>query len=129
MRPGAGGALIVALGLVLAPAGPACAQNFGGGPLDERYFRIEHEAVRPASGPSTIRGWIRNLHDLAARNVELLVEALDATGRPVASTRGWVTGDVPAEGSRVFTIRAPAAAASYRVTVVNWEWLCRDGPM
>jgi len=115
--------------VAVALAGPASAQNFGGGPLDSRYFRIEHEVVRSAGGVTTIRGSVQNMYDLAARNVELKVESLDTAGRPAATTRGWVTGEVPAEGSRTFTLRAPGPAASYRISIVNWEFLCRDGPM
>ena len=122
---------IRALGLlmVLLSATAATAQNFGGGPLDERYFKLEYETVRSASGSTTLRGSIRNTYDLAARNVQLLVEALDAAGRTAATARGYVTGDVSAEGSRTFQVRAPGPATSYRVKVLNWEWLCRDGPM
>lgn len=122
-------ALALTLVVLSAAAAAAAAQNFGGGPVDERYFRLEYAAVRSGSGATILRGSIRNTYDLAARNVQLLVEALDATGRTTATARGYVTGDVAAEGSRVFEVRAPGPAASYRVKVLNWDWLSRDGPM
>lgn len=122
-------ALALGFAMVLLGTAAAAAQNFGGGPVNERYFRLEYEAVRSGSGSTTIRGSIRNTYDLGARNVQLLVEALDPAGGTVATTRGYVTGDVAAEGSRTFEVRAPGPGVSYRVKVVNWEWLCRDGPM
>lgn len=119
--------LALVLALVLLGAVGAAAQNFGGGPVEEVYFRLEYETVPSGSGATTIRGSIRNTFDLAATNVQLLVEALDAAGRTVATTRGYVNGDVVSEGSRTFQVRIPSPGASYRVRVVTWTWLPRDG--
>ena len=123
---------IVALGFALAVglAGAAAAQNFGADPVAERYFRIEQQAVRTAaSGRPKISGYIYNTYDHAAGRVRLLVEGLDAAGQPVSRAFSYVGGDVPAEGRRYFQVAAPTPAATYRVTVVSFEWVPRDGPM
>lgn len=59
-------ALALALTLVVLSAAAAAAQNFGGGPVEERYFKLGYETVRSGSGATTIRGSIRNTYDFAA---------------------------------------------------------------
>jgi hypothetical protein len=57
-----------------------------------------------------------------ATSVQLLVEALDASGQVVGSTSGFVLGDVSPSSRAYFETRAPAKAASYRVTIQSFSW-------
>jgi hypothetical protein len=50
------------------------------------------------------------------------VEALDGSGRVVGSTTGYVMGDVPPSSRSYFEIKAPAKAATYRVTIDSFDW-------
>jgi hypothetical protein len=54
---------------------------------------------------------------------DLRVEGTDSEdrrGRPVMS--GYVLGDVPPSNRSYFEIKAPAKAASYRVTIASFAW-------
>ncbi len=57
-----------------------------------------------------------------AVSVRLLVEALDGSGQVVGSTIGYVLGEVPPSNRSYFEIKAPAKAASYRVTIESFAW-------
>ena len=60
------------------------------------------------------------LYGLAASDVRLLVETLDASGQTIAKTVGYVDSLVPPFGRTYFTVRLPAPGASYRVTVTSF---------
>lgn len=102
----------------------AWAQNFGA-PVDH-YLRLTWEMERPEGSSPRITGYLYNDRGLWATNVQLLVEAVDASGRTVAKTRGYVN-DVPPQGRAYFEVAAPAAAATYRVSVEFFDWF-KGGP-
>ena len=105
---------------VMSVGGAGWAQNFGA-PLDS-FFRLEWEVAKGWRGRPAVTGYIHNDHGLRADNVRLLVEELDASGRTVSRTIGYVVGDVPAHGRAFFEIPVPTAGASYRVTVHSFDW-------
>ena len=117
-------ALLLAIALLAPSAGGA--QNFGGGRPEERYFPIESESARAADGRTIVRGYVSNTHYRAARNVSLLIEGLDGSGRAVSKTVAWVNGDVSAGGRRYFEAVAPTPGTTFRATVLYYDWAPGD---
>jgi hypothetical protein len=93
--------------------------------LAERDFRIEWALRRNARG-SAIAGYVYNAGGMAATKVSVLIEGLDASGRPVNSTVGHVFGTVPTFNRAYFEERVPEAT-SYRVSLLSFEWLWGGG--
>lgn len=89
----------------------------------DRYLRLEWTAGEDRRGRPVVTGYVYNERAGSyATSVRLLVEALDASGQVVASTAGFVFGDVPPSNRSYFEVKAPAEAASYRVTVQTFSW-------
>lgn len=114
----------VVFGALILGAGAASAQNFGA-PVD-RYLRVEWEVERVSSDSPKITGYVYNERGLWALNVRLLVQAVDAAGRPVSQTRGYVSWDVPPMGRASFEVAVPPGSA-YRVRIESFDWL-KGGP-
>jgi hypothetical protein len=93
--------------------------------LAERDFRVEWDLRQTAQG-SAIAGYVYNNGGLAAAKLSVLVQGLDAAGRPVNSTVGYLPGTVPAFNRTYFEMRVPDAT-SYRVSVLSFEWLKGGG--
>lgn len=88
----------------------------------ERYFTLQWQA-----GDTSVHGVILNEFGLGARNVRLLIDSLDAGGGITAQTIAYVPFDLPPGTRSFFEARVPARAASYRVTVFQWEWIQAGG--
>jgi hypothetical protein len=86
-------------------------------------LRVEWSASDDRRGRSVVSGYVHNRRaGTYAIGVRLLVEALDGSGRVVGSTTGYVMGDVPPSSRSYFEIKAPAKAATYRVTIDSFDW-------
>lgn len=117
---GMGGKRAVVVATVILLATGVCrAQNFG--PVGD-LLPIEWTVEQASSGRSTITGYIDNRHVFAAKGIRLLVEALDSSGQRVGQTIGYVSHDIPPGGRAYFEIPAPAAAATYRVALLAFDW-------
>src|SRR5262245_57506632 len=93
------------------------------GRATEGDLRLEWSAEDDRRDRPTVSGYIYNDRPGSyATGVWLRVEALDAAGQTVGSTTGYVMGDVPPSNRSYFEIKAPAKAASYRVTVQSYAW-------
>ena len=92
----------------------------------ERYFTVEWQAA-DTHGRPVVYGRIRNEYGFAARKVRLLIDSLDAAGAVTAQTIAYVPFDVTPGTGGWFEARVPAPAASYRVSVFQWEWVQSDG--
>ena len=91
--------------------------------LDQGLARLEWAAADDRRGRTIVSGYVYNQRaGTYATSMRLEVEALDASGRAAGSTTGFVFGDVPPSGRSYFEIRAPAKAASYRVTIQSFSW-------
>jgi hypothetical protein len=89
----------------------------------EQDLRLEWTAADDRRGRPVVSGYVYNQRPGSyATTVRLQAEALDASGQAVASTTGFVLGEVPPSGRSYFEIRAPAKAASYRVTIQSFSW-------
>ena len=92
----------------------------------ERYFTVEWQAA-DTHGRLVVYGRIRNEYGFAARKVRLLIDSLDAAGAVTAQTIAYVPFDVTPGTGGWFEARVPAPAASYRVSIYQWEWIQSGG--
>lgn len=88
----------------------------------ERYFRVEWQAA-----DTEVWGRVSNEWGFAARRVRLLVDSLDPNGAVTAQTLTYVPFDLPPGTGSYFAAHVPARAASYRVSVYQWEWVQSGG--
>lgn len=106
--------------LVLGPSA-ARAQSYAIYGAD-RYFPIDAQTEARSRG-AVVAGYVRNEGGLAARDLRLRVEQLDAGGQVVATSVGYVFGTLT-PGRRVyFEVPVPSAAATYRVSVLSFHWI------
>jgi hypothetical protein len=116
---------VIGLALVVAAVGSiatgsAAAANYTQETLD-RYFRIEYQ-VEPSAPRPVVSGYVSNMHpNLPADRMQLAIDALDASGKVVATTSTWVLGGVP-PGNRAYFSAHAVPAASYRVQVLFFDW-------
>jgi hypothetical protein len=78
-------------------------------------------------GRPTVHGMIRNEFGLGARKIRLLVDSLDGNGAVTAQTIAYVPFDLPPGTGSSFEAPVATAAASYRVSVFQWEWVQAGG--
>lgn len=89
----------------------------------ESDLRVEASGSEDRRGGPVVSGYVYNQRAGSyAVSVRLLVEALDGSGQVVGSTVGYVLGEVPPSNRSYFEIKAPAKAASYRVTIASFAW-------
>jgi hypothetical protein len=101
----------------LLGGGVALAQSLGD---PDRFFALEWSGGE-RRGRQNVNGYVVNNYRIRAANMRLLVEALDANGKAIDTTTGFVA-DVP-PGARVyFEVPVKQKAARYRVTITGWEW-------
>jgi hypothetical protein len=114
---------VLAAVLVLLFSGAAAAQtDFGADPA--RYLKLDWKAA-PAGAQTAVWGHVYNDFGLPARDIQLLVQALDEAGRPVAHTITWVPFVLAPGTTASFEARVPAAA-SYKVSVASFSWAYKD---
>jgi len=119
-------ALAVVVATLTAASTVAQAQSYGVYGA-EQFFTLEWAAGQSRGRP-VISGYVTNHYGFGARNVRLQVEALDADGKVVDTTIGYVPSDVPPlEGRAYFEVRLPQAGAAYRVRVLSWDWKAVPG--
>lgn len=112
------GALVLA---VLLSVGVARAQIGTRAVGDD--LQVDWSASEDRRGRPVVSGYVVNRRaGTYAINVRLRVEALDDAGRVTGSTTGYVIGDVPPSNRAYFEIRAPARAATYRVSIESFDW-------
>jgi hypothetical protein len=87
----------------------------------ERYFKVEWQ-VADTSGHPTVYGHVRNEYGFPAHKLRLLINSLDASGAVTAQTLAYVPFDLMPGTGAYFQARVPAPAASYRVSVFQWDW-------
>jgi hypothetical protein len=94
----------------------------------ESDLRVESSGSEDRRGRPVVSGYVYNQRAGSyAAGVRLLVEALDGSGQVLGSTTGYVLGDVPPSNRSYFEIKAPAKAASYRVTIESFAWRAYGG--
>ena len=116
-----GGALVL-LSLVLL----GCARGGSTVAHEPPQFRLDWQTVPDARG-AIVRGQLHNGHSLPARDIHLLVEGLDASGKVVTRTNSALRRIVLSGERAPFDIVVPGAADRYRVTVVSFDLVLSRG--
>lgn len=88
----------------------------------ERFFILTWEASQDRGQP-IVSGYIKNDAGFGARRIQLLVEALDASGRVTGQRVSWLGSSLTAGMRAYFEAPAPPAAAAYRVSVFAYDWV------
>ncbi|HEY3065417.1 MAG TPA: FxLYD domain-containing protein [Methylomirabilota bacterium] len=85
----------------------------------QENFRVTYGREQPASGPTIISGTVFNDARLDAFDVYVTAQALNDSGKVVASGITYVTSSIPAGRSSAFTAKVPnvPGVASFRVSV------------
>jgi hypothetical protein len=92
----------------------------------ERYFTLQWQAG-DTSGRPDVHGVVVNEFGFGARKIRLLVDSLDASGAVTAQTIVYLPFDLTPGSRSYFEARVPARAASYRVSIFQWEWIQGGG--
>lgn len=109
------GRLLVAVSLVaLAASHVGCASR------EPPLFQLDWQVVSERGGPA-VKGHVVNRASLPARDLRLLVEGLDDSGRVVTKTLGVLAQMVESGGSTPFDVPVPGTAATYRVSVLSYQ--------
>lgn len=87
-----------------------------------QYFRVEAHAEKDRKGRDIVWGYVYNERGRYWARVRLLVETLDATGRPIASQVVYVDEDVPFAGRAYYETRLANPGPSVRVTIHSGDW-------
>jgi len=90
--------------------------------LGSEFFHVEWTAGIDRRGQSHLSGYVHDDYGDPAKNVQLQITALDASGRQIEQVTRPVEGLVPAEGDAYFDVAVPPAAA-YRVDVSAFDFL------
>jgi len=86
----------------------------------ERYFTLSWEAGQHRGQPG-VSGYLKNESGFPTRRIQLLVEAVDASGRVTGQRVSWLGGDLTSGMRGYFEAPAPPPAATYRVSVFAFE--------
>ena len=102
----------------MALAAPAAAQSAAAcGP-----FRVEWNRAVLSPTAEKLEGFVYNESPCVVADVRIHVVAVNAEGRAVAETLGWVHGDIPAGARGYFVMPLPEPpAADYRVDVLSFD--------
>ena len=117
--------IVALVTLSLLPFGVGAAQPLSPLVVDwDQYFFVQPQpGVRPGRTGATV--WNTSLWN--ARNVQLLVEALDGGGQPTAQRVVWLGSDLTS-GSHADVDMPMSPAAAYRVSVFAFELDLAAGP-
>jgi hypothetical protein len=96
-------------------------------PNAEQWFRIDWAAEADDDGERRLQGYVVSALGEPANRVQLLAQALDASGNVIGQRLYWMPGVVPALGRVYFEIPKMPAAPQYRVTVWAYDRLKGTG--
>ena len=116
MELGEGLGVMVVVGALLFAATPVSA-----GDVAQGDFSVGWEESLIGGRDAAVKGYVDNRSQLRVGDVHLRVETLDAGGRVVGESFGWVMGDVAPGGRGYFVVRITVPGANYRVTVESYD--------
>jgi hypothetical protein len=128
----AAGVRLVTVLLMSVLALGGCASPTTGGPLTplvvgwEQFFKLTW-TVEERKGKPVVTGKIYNNWGLAAANMRLLVDELDANGRIVDQQVGWLGFMLTPGTSAPFEIPVAHSTPNHRVSVFAFDWVQSDG--
>ena len=96
-------------------------------PNAEQWFRFRWTAEPDRTGERRLHGYIESSLGEAANRVQLLAQALDASGNVIGQRLEWLPEMIPALGRAYFEIPKMPPAAEYRVTVWSFDRLKGGG--
>ena len=96
-------------------------------PNAAQWFRIDWTAESDRDGERRLQGYVVSALGEPANRVQLLAQALDASGNVIGQRLYWVPGVIPALGRVYFEIPKMPAAPQYRVTVWAYDRLKGTG--
>jgi hypothetical protein len=88
----------------------------------ERFFKIDSEVVESRGRPLA-RGYVMNDSPYTVTRMQLLLDALDGSGRVVAQQISWLPGTLTAFSRAYFEIPVQQRAQAYRVRVLAYDRL------
>jgi hypothetical protein len=86
----------------------------------ENRFGVEWTVDPETPQTRVVRGAVFNRASTAADRMRVLVQASDASGRPLAQRLVWLPAGVPGVGGAYFEVQGMPVADQYRVTV--WDY-------
>lgn len=86
------------------------------------YFRLESHQEKDKKGRDEVWGYVYNFRGKGYAKVRLLIETLDAAGKPIASQIGYVDDEVPLFNRAFYEIRVNQPGPSYRVSIHSGDW-------
>jgi len=92
----------------------------------EQFFRLTWE-VDERGGQPVVTGRIYNSWNLAAANMRLLVDELDAAGRIIDQRVGWLGFTLTPGTTAPFEIPVAHRTPNHRVGVFAFDWIQTDG--
>jgi len=90
-------------------------------PNTQRWFRVDWKAEPDRNGERRLYGHVESALGEAVNRVQLLAQALDASGNVVGQRLEWLPEPIPALGHAYFEIQKMPPAARYRVTVWSYD--------
>jgi hypothetical protein len=96
-------------------------------PNAQQWFRIDWTAEPDRDGEHRLQGYVVSALGEPANRVQLLAQALDASGNVIGQRLYWLPGVIPALGRVYFEIPKMPAAPQYRVTVWAYDRLKGTG--
>lgn len=109
--------LILAMGLATGIGPARAAERWA----TDQFFRVEAQPVAKG-GKTLISGYVYNLHYSTAK-VRLETETLDADGKVIGTTTGFVDDLVPLRGRAYFSYPVRTVGASYKTYVIWYDWI------
>lgn len=91
----------------------------------ERLFSVSWESGEYRGKPS-VEGYVANVSPYHTRNIQILVESVDAGGQVTNQQIAWLSGDLLG-GGRLFFQVPTSPAPSYRVRVFSYDRVELDG--
>ena len=117
----AAGMLVAALvGCVTTETQPSAAVT-SLSPNAQQWFRINWKAEPDRDGKRRLSGYVESALGETVKRVQLLAQALDASGNVIGQRLEWGPEVIPALGRVYFEIPKMPPAARYRVTVWAYD--------
>ena len=92
-------------------------------PNAQQRFRVSWTVETDRHGGRRLHGYVESSLGEAANRVQLLAQALDASGNVVGQRLEWLPEMIPALGRAYFEVPKMPAAAQYRITVWSFDRL------
>jgi hypothetical protein len=92
----------------------------------EHYLRLDYAAQEAPDG-RTLEGYVYNRYGSPMVSVQILGQALDASGNVVGQKLAWVQGGVPALDRSYFRVAGLPPAPAYRASIWTFDTLQSAG--